>query len=1016
MLTLTSTILLISAAQFAQVTQGDENRPAHGGSFILRPSEQPDQRPALPLAGPLTAPALRGDARLTAVCSAGSANVWAVGDRGVIWHTSDAGRSWQLQESGTAALLGGVSFASEQDGLVTGGAAHPYLHTTAGVVLRTRDGGRRWEPQSQLLLPALGPVGFATPREGWAIGCASAMFPSGLFTTRDRGRNWSPCGGASASDWLAGDFLDPRNGLLCGARGAVALVQYGETETHALGGFQLRGLRGVKLAASGQGWLVGDGGLVMTTTDAGRNWRTPLGNVPPEMNALFDFRAVAMRGRKCWIAGTPGTRVLRSTDGGRNWTVAPTGSNVPIEALTMADDQHGWAVGPLGIILATDDGGDSWHLQHGNRRAALMAMYADPQEIPLELLARACGNDGYLGVIEQLGRRDLETQPWDEPSAAVRAAEAVAAVGGGAVEHAWRFPLRQAGLPLERAQIVAGWDAAANGHALDELTLYLVREIRVWRPDVVVLPDGSAGPLAALINACTREAIVKAADAAALAPLMTFAGLEPWRVKKVFTVASERARGALEIATAQWLPRWGHSLAEVADGPRALLIDRPQPVPPAVAFRLLTMELDGQPGTTPGRGDLFAGVGLTPGSDARRPLGDGAAATADVLPHAAQRRRHVEAILARSQQDPQAALRLLAETDELTRGLDPADAAGILYRLADHYYRSGRWDMASETYQLLVDRYGNDLHCRPALVWLLQYYASSAAMARGNVVGGESARGSDRLARVAAVGQVLERTRPDLYAEPCVRFPLAAAYRKLGQTRLAEMLYRSARQGTDRFGFSACAEGELWLLDRKGPPPRPLATCAIARQRPKLDGNLDKPLWREVKPLTLQSALHDDAQWPAAVMLACDDQYLYVGVNCRMAPGAKYDATAAPRQRDADLTEHDRVDILLDVDRDYATSYRLTIDHRGWAADSCWGDASWNPQWFVAARAADGCWTAEAAIPLRELRGRQASGPPHQQVWALGLQRTVPGVGFQSWSTPAAVAVAPQGFGWLEFP
>ena len=36
-------------------------------------------------------------------------------------------------------------------------------------------------------------------------------------------------------------------------------------------------------------------------------------------------------------------------------------------------------------------------------------------------------------------------------------------------------------------------------------------------------------------------------------------------------------------------------------------------------------------------------------------------------------------------------------------------------------------------------------------------------------------------------------------------------------------------------------------------------------------------------------------------------------------------------------------------------------------------------------------------------------------MWAVGIQRVVPGVGFQSWSTPAAVAVLPDGFGYLVF-
>jgi hypothetical protein len=33
----------------------------------------------------------------------------------------------------------------------------------------------------------------------------------------------------------------------------------------------------------------------------------------------------------------------------------------------------------------------------------------------------------------------------------------------------------------------------------------------------------------------------------------------------------------------------------------------------------------------------------------------------------------------------------------------------------------------------------------------------------------------------------------------------------------------------------------------------------------------------------------------------------------------------------------------------------------------------------------------------------------------VGVQRTVPGVGFQSWSHPAGVKIRPEGFGLLVF-
>ena len=125
---------------------------------------------------------LRNDAWLHDVCFIDAACGWAVGDRGVIWHTDDGGRNWQLQDSGTSCSLRSVWFVNPQHGWAAGGFSHPYTHTSSGVVLLTRDGGRHWFHDPKLLLPALRQLRFFDQRQGWAVGNSSAMFPAGVFT------------------------------------------------------------------------------------------------------------------------------------------------------------------------------------------------------------------------------------------------------------------------------------------------------------------------------------------------------------------------------------------------------------------------------------------------------------------------------------------------------------------------------------------------------------------------------------------------------------------------------------------------------------------------------------------------------------------------------------------------------------------------------------------------------------------------------------------------------------------
>jgi hypothetical protein len=129
-------------------------------------------------------------------------------------------------------------------------------------------------------------------------------------------------------------------------------------------------------------------------------------------------------------------------------------------------------------------------------------------------------------------------------------------------------------------------------------------------------------------------------------------------------------------------------------------------------------------------------------------------------------------------------------------------------------------------------------------------------------------------------------------------------------------------------------------------------------------------------------------------------------------PHVDYTADNSPRPPDSDLAARDHVKLLLDVDRDYATWWELSFDHRGYPSTSCAGDATWNPQWFIAAAGDDDWWTVEAAIPLAELGPQR---PQVRDVWGVQIQRVVPRLGVSALSQPAAAAVRPEGFGLLVF-
>jgi hypothetical protein len=730
--------------------------------------------------------------------------------------------------------------------------------------------------------------------------------------------------------------------------------------------------------------------MVRFSNDFGVTWQTPMAELP-KIARQFDFTAMAVRGPKLWIAGTPGTRIFYTPDAGRTWNSFATGSSIPLRALWFFDDLHGWAAGELGTILATADGGQTWQRQRaGGERSALMALMAEPDDVPFELIAHLSGGDGYLSVVNVLGRRDIEIPPRDNVSLNDRLHEAVVRVGGSATETAWRFPLRQAGLFIPQEKIVEGWDHANDGHGLDQLQSYLVRQIRLWRPEVILTNDLSrAGRLGDQYNASLNEivhhavlqAVTQAANPSVFSDQITEAGLSPWTVKRVFAAMPSGVRGTIEESIEQFCPRLGCSLAEAAAEPRGLLQERFSVAPPMVGFRLLQSAL---PQDQPQR-DFFSGLAIVPGGPARRALTPSSGEGIDLRQRIDQKRRHVQAILEHAGRTTGSVEPLLAQIDELGRDLDEQSRGRILFQLADRYYHTGHWALAAETFQLLADRYPQHARTPQALLWLLQYYASGEAACR--VERGDAKK---RFEKAVKIGERIERAQPEMFPEPALCFPLAAAYRGLDQARQAEQFLRYTNAPADK----------------------PTLVCITTPTKPHLDGVLDDPTWEQAKPAALQSAQHDDGDWPAEVMMAHDAEFLYIAVRCRAADRELPIDPTSSRQRDGNLSAYDRVEIFLDIDRDFTTYYRLAIDRRGWTNDVCWHDETWDPKWFVAAKQESGQWTAEAAIPLVELVG---SSPPPGMTWAIGLQRTVPGVGFQAWSAPAAISVLPNGFGCLVF-
>ena len=184
------------------------------------PVRLPPRRTATPIDA-----TLRNDASLADVFFHDRMNGWAVGDRGVIWHTTDGGTTWAQQNSNVACPLNSVFFIDRDRGWIVGGESRPYTQATRGIVLRTQNGGASWAAVPGLMLPLLTRVKFFDENVGVAIGYARPSQPSGVFVTRDGGQTWQSLPTDQTGCWLAGDFLDANTGAIAGSGGQFATIR-----------------------------------------------------------------------------------------------------------------------------------------------------------------------------------------------------------------------------------------------------------------------------------------------------------------------------------------------------------------------------------------------------------------------------------------------------------------------------------------------------------------------------------------------------------------------------------------------------------------------------------------------------------------------------------------------------------------------------------------------------------------------------------------------------------------------
>lgn len=254
-------------------------------------------------------------------CFTDTLNGWAVGDSGLIIHTSNGGANWSVQESNIREYMVSISFLNKRLGWALGWSMNNNYYGT--IILRTTNGGINWDT-SAFPIPDtyVRTIYFQDSLNGFMGGG-----PAVLLKTSNGGINWTNC--SIDTNAIASRFPISR------------FKFYSQNFGLGLGG------------------VMDIAGVFWTTTNRGEYWSVNIVAPEPIVDVkYFDNQNILAIGGDYEY----GLSILRTTNGGQNWSYKNMGIFGVPYTLSFRNESQGWvAMGYLPKFFVTQDCGLTWY-------------------------------------------------------------------------------------------------------------------------------------------------------------------------------------------------------------------------------------------------------------------------------------------------------------------------------------------------------------------------------------------------------------------------------------------------------------------------------------------------------------------------------------------------------------------------------------------------------------------------------------------------------------------------------
>jgi photosystem II stability/assembly factor-like uncharacterized protein len=221
---------------------------------------------------------------------------------------------------------------------------------------------------------------FSSEQEGWVVGELGR-----IYHTTDGGKTFARSDAGTRSAFLGVACLSDGTVVIVGQKGQALRSRDKGAAWEQLDTGSKRDLLSVAFATPQVGVAVGDFGTIVRTEDGGQTWTKislPTDLVLPEDVAeivapgdvlLYDIAFVDEQ--HGWAVGEFGV-ILATADGGRTWSAQQSPVETTLFGVHFTDPSNGFAAGIEQVLLRTTDGGTTWEkIRVPGRKGFVLGLY-----------------------------------------------------------------------------------------------------------------------------------------------------------------------------------------------------------------------------------------------------------------------------------------------------------------------------------------------------------------------------------------------------------------------------------------------------------------------------------------------------------------------------------------------------------------------------------------------------------------------------------------------------------------